>query len=170
MRVGCCRWAPTLALCSISSALRPIQRSASIGLIEGASCRRRARGLAVHVERDAAAFLEYADDVRPLSQLELRGADGAELPAADRRLEAELPAIADAEKEAGGATALLLQDRRVVERIGSKRNPALDRERPAEARDVHRRHEHVRSDAVELQRVTRDAGLEPGIALDAVIE
>ena len=85
---------------------------------EPAGASRRADGLAVHVKRDAFAFLEYPRDVGPLPKRNVRGADYRQAPIAASDIEAHLAAVADAEKEAGRLPTLLLQQRCIVERVG----------------------------------------------------
>ena len=79
-------------------------------------------------------------------------------------VEADLPAVADAEEEADRLAVLLLQQRGVVERVRPERDPALDRERAGERRHFRGGDDHVRGDAVELERLARDARHEPAVA------
>jgi hypothetical protein len=64
----------------------------------------------------------------------VRGTDYRQAPIAGSDIEAHLAAVADAEKDAGRRPILLLQQRRIVERVRPKRDPAFHREGPGESR------------------------------------
>ena len=138
-------------------------------LLEGPAAGGDAGRFAVDVKRGPLALFEDAGHVRPLPQGEPPRARQAQPLPARGDVEAQLPAVAHAEEEAG-RLAVLLQQRGVVERVRAERDPAFDRERPGERRHVRGEHEHVRGDPVELQGLAGHAGDEPAVALDPAVD